>query len=37
MIKLLAAFCLWMLIKTQGENDEYNQKRSTYYGSNDVS
>jgi hypothetical protein len=26
-----------MLIKTQGENDEYNQKRSTYYGSNDVS
>jgi glycoside/pentoside/hexuronide:cation symporter, GPH family len=37
LIKLLAAISLWMLIKTQGENDEYNQKRSTYYGANDIS
>ena len=36
-IKLLAAICLWKLIKTQGEKDEYNQKRSNYYGANDVS
>jgi Na+/melibiose symporter-like transporter len=37
MIKLLAAISLWILIKRQGEQDEYNQKRSTYYGANDIS
>jgi glycoside/pentoside/hexuronide:cation symporter, GPH family len=36
-IKLLAAISLWILIRKEGENDEYNQKRSTYYGFNDVS
>lgn len=36
-IKLLAAVSLWILIRKEGENDEYNQKRSTYYGVNDIS
>lgn len=36
-IKLLAAICLWILIKTQGENDETIQKRSNNHGAYDVS
>ncbi len=41
-IKFLAAICLWMLIKTQGENDESIQngtieKRSNNHGAYDVS
>ncbi len=36
-IKLLAAISLWVLIRKEGEQDEYNQKRSPYYGINDIS
>lgn len=40
-IKLLAAVCLWMLIKTQDDNDETEQnetiKRSNNHGAYDVS
>lgn len=35
-VKCLAAISLWKLINTQGENNEYDQKRSNYYGANDV-
>jgi len=35
-VKCLAAISLWKLINTQGENNEYDQKRSNYYGTNDV-
>ncbi|MDG1073819.1 MAG: MFS transporter [Methylophilaceae bacterium] len=36
-MKLLAAICLWMLINSQGDNDETIQKRSNNYGAYDVS
>lgn len=36
-IKLFSAISLWILIKRQGVQDEYNQKRSTNYGANDIS
>lgn len=36
-MKLLAAICLWMLINSQGDNDETIEKRSNNYGAYDVS
>ncbi len=36
-IKLMAAISLWMLIKRQRTDNEYNQKRSDNYGAYDVS
>ena len=36
-IKLLAAISLWILIKRQRIDNEYNQKRSNHHGAYDVS